>query len=68
MICTALPQAVAEGHAEQQKPNFLVPLFRNPLPIYPELNVRCGCACAWAYGSKEGIISCRHNGTVETVS
>ena len=42
-------------------------MFRLSPFLKPTFKWRSGCASAWAYGSKEEIISCNGIGTVKTV-
>ena len=62
LLSTTLPKAVAQRQRSDKNQMFLlVPVLK------PPFNWRSGCASAWAYGSKEGIIFRLIFGTVETV-
>ena len=62
MIGTFLPKALAQRQRSDKNQTFLLVRV-----LKPTFKLRSGCASAWAYGSKEGIILCRQNGAVETV-
>ena len=62
IFSTTLPKAVAQRQRSDKNQMFLL------LPVLkPTFKWRSGCASAWAYGSKEEIISCNVIGTTEVV-